>query len=73
MILPMAFLNLGPSETILILLVVVLLFGPKRIPELARSLGKAKKEFTKATHEVSEEIEKMKELPSDQDDSSKKS
>jgi sec-independent protein translocase protein TatA len=43
--------RLGPGEIILILAVVVLLFGAKRIPELARSLGKSLSEFKKGQRE----------------------
>lgn len=37
--------NLGIGELILIILVLLILFGPKRIPELAKALAKAKKSF----------------------------
>jgi len=37
--------NLGPTELIIILLVVLVLFGGAKIPKLARSLGQAQKEF----------------------------
>ena len=49
----------GPWQVIAILLVVVLLFGAKRIPDLAGSLGKGIKEFKKATKE--DEQDKLKE------------
>ena len=39
--------NVGPTEWILILLILLLLFGATRIPKLARSLGKSAKEFKK--------------------------
>ncbi|MBO8131572.1 MAG: twin-arginine translocase TatA/TatE family subunit [Candidatus Marinimicrobia bacterium] len=48
--------NLGFGEILLILLVLLLLFGAKRLPELARGLGKSLKEFKKATKEIEEEI-----------------
>ena len=38
-------MNLGPTELIIILLVVLVLFGGAKIPKLARSLGQAQKEF----------------------------
>lgn len=38
--------NLGATEMIIILAVVVLLFGTARLPKLARSVGQAKREFT---------------------------
>jgi sec-independent protein translocase protein TatA len=41
--------NMGIGELIVILLIVMLLFGAKRLPEIARALGKAVSEFKKAT------------------------
>ena len=49
--------NLGGGEIILILAVVLILFGAKKIPELAKGLGQGIKEFKKATNEVTSEIE----------------
>lgn len=52
----------GGSEWLVILLVVLLLFGAKRLPELAKGLGKSIHEFKKATSEVEDNIrEAMKE------------
>lgn len=51
----------GPWQIILIFLVVVLLFGAKRIPDLAGSLGKGIKEFKKATDEDEDKDKKLKE------------
>jgi sec-independent protein translocase protein TatA len=50
--------SMGMWEVILILLVVLLLFGAKKIPELARGLGKGIREFKDATQEIRSEIEK---------------
>lgn len=50
-------LGLGTPEIIVILLLVVLLFGAKKIPELARGMGKGIREFKDATKEVKHEIE----------------
>jgi sec-independent protein translocase protein TatA len=47
---------LGGWEIVLILAVVLLLFGSKKLPELARGLGQGIKEFKKATREVSDEM-----------------
>jgi sec-independent protein translocase protein TatA len=47
---------LGGWEIILILAVVLILFGAKRLPELAKGLGTGIKEFKKATREVTEEV-----------------
>jgi sec-independent protein translocase protein TatA len=49
--------NLGAQELILIFLIVLLLFGAKRMPELFRSFGKSIKEFKKAASEVQEDIQ----------------
>lgn len=48
--------NIGTGEIILILLVVLILFGAKKIPELAQGLGKGIREFKKAMRDVEEEI-----------------
>ena len=49
---------LGGWEWVIVLLAVLLLFGAKKIPELARGLGQGIKEFKKATKEVTDEIQK---------------
>lgn len=50
-------MNLGAPELILIFLVVLVLFGAKKIPELAQGLGKGVKEFRKAMKDVQEDVE----------------
>jgi sec-independent protein translocase protein TatA len=49
--------GLGGWEVVLILVLVLLLFGAKRLPEIARSLGKSLREFKKATKEVKDELD----------------
>ncbi|MER3489835.1 MAG: twin-arginine translocase TatA/TatE family subunit, partial [Meiothermus sp.] len=44
-------MNLGPVELILILVVVLLLFGARKLPELARGLGQSAREFKKGIAE----------------------
>jgi sec-independent protein translocase protein TatA len=44
-------MDLGPPEILLIALVIVLLFGARKLPDIARSLGKAKGEFKKGLEE----------------------
>ena len=50
--------NLGGGEIILILALVLILFGAKKLPELAKGLGTGIKEFKKATREVTDEVQK---------------
>ncbi len=53
-----AFLGgLGGQEVLLILLVILIFFGAKKIPELARGLGKGIREFKDATKEIKNDIE----------------
>ncbi len=49
--------SIGGMEVLLIFLVVLLLFGAKKLPELARGLGKGINEFKKATNDIKDEIE----------------
>ena len=58
-----ALFNLGGGEIILILALVLILFGAKKLPELAKGLGTGIKEFKKATRDVSEEIHTAMEEP----------
>jgi sec-independent protein translocase protein TatA len=44
-------MNLGPTELIIILVIVLVLFGSTRLPKLARSMGQASKEFKKGINE----------------------
>lgn len=57
---------LGPWEIALILFVVLLLFGGKKLPELARGLGKGIREFKDASKEVEKEITKNLDEPKQQ-------
>ncbi len=45
-------MNLGATELLIVLAVVMLLFGAKKVPDLARSLGRAKREFDHGTREA---------------------
>lgn len=55
---PLFFGSIGAPEVLVILLIVLLLFGAKRIPEIAQGLGKGIREFKKSMQEVQDEIEK---------------
>jgi sec-independent protein translocase protein TatA len=56
-----AFLGLGGTELMVVFGAALLLFGPKKLPELARGLGKGIREFKKASNEVTEELERTME------------
>lgn len=48
--------NLGITEILLIAVVLLLLFGPSKLPELGKSLGKGIQEFKKASRELTEPL-----------------
>lgn len=50
------FLNIGGGEFMIILMFILIFFGSKRIPELARSLGKGMREVKDATDSIKQEI-----------------
>lgn len=49
--------NIGFPELILILLIALLIFGPKKLPEIGKSIGKAISELKRASNELKETIE----------------
>jgi len=49
--------GLGPWELMVVFLIVLLVFGAKRIPEIAQGLGKGITEFKKAAREVTDELD----------------
>ncbi len=53
-----SFMNLGGPDLLVILVIILVLFGAKKLPELARGLGQAIKEFQKAKDEFSDELHK---------------
>ncbi len=64
----LAFLNLGTGEIVLLVAVILLLFGGKKIPELMRGIGKGVKSFRQGMNEVEEEIKKpLEDLDKQQD------
>ena len=52
----MNFLNLKPLEIILILIVILLLFGAKRLPEMAKGIGQSVREFRKGIKDMKDDI-----------------
>jgi sec-independent protein translocase protein TatA len=58
-------MDLGGPELMLILVVILVLFGGQKIPELARGLGKGMREFKKAQEDIESEFHKAVEAPSE--------
>lgn len=61
--LPFAFLNLGGTELLVIMAIVLILFGGDKLPDFAKGLGKTMREFKKATSGVEEEIRRAMDEP----------
>jgi sec-independent protein translocase protein TatA len=64
--------NLGGPEIILILLVVFVFFGAKKIPEIAKGLGEGIREFRKAARDVQSEVEGETKKPDEKNDTKPK-
>jgi sec-independent protein translocase protein TatA len=58
MVILATFMNLAGPDLIIILLIILVLFGAKKLPELARGMGQAVKEFQKAKDEFTDELHK---------------
>jgi len=52
-------MSLGPWEIALVILVIIVLFGGKKLPELARGLGLGLREFKKAKQEIKDEVKNV--------------
>jgi sec-independent protein translocase protein TatA len=50
--------NIGMPGVILILVVALIVFGPNKLPEIGRAVGKSLREFKKATEDITEDIRK---------------
>jgi sec-independent protein translocase protein TatA len=57
--------NIGFREILIIILIVLLLFGAKRIPEVMRSFGRGVKEFKKAAKEIESQVDEDKDSESE--------
>jgi len=58
--------GIGPTELVVILVIALLVFGPKRLPELATSLGKGLAAFRKATSELNSELDDVRRAVEDE-------
>ena len=59
----MGFGGLGIAETVLILVVALLIFGPRRLPEIGGAMGKGIREFKRSINEVKHELAQATEVP----------
>ena len=57
--------GMGMPEVLLVLAVILILFGAKKLPELARGMGQGIREFRKASHEIQQDLEDATQLPPD--------
>lgn len=53
---------IGTTEIIIVLIIILILFGPKKLPELARAIGRSVHEFKKASHGAEAKSGKKKKL-----------
>jgi sec-independent protein translocase protein TatA len=67
------FENIGAPELLLILIIVFLLFGIKKIPDIAKGLGQGIREFRKAMRDIHEEVDKEQNQPDKKSDKDAKS
>jgi len=51
--------NIGLPELMIILIIALLVFGPKKLPEVSRTIGKAIREFKKSTDEIKDKFEEQ--------------
>jgi sec-independent protein translocase protein TatA len=60
---------MGGMELLILLAIILMFFGAKRIPELARSLGRGKREFHKGASEDADALREQDQLPEDDEKS----
>jgi len=57
--------NIGSTELIVILVVALILLGPKRLPEMGDAIGRTLRKFRQASREIRDEIDIMKDIDDD--------
>ncbi|HXF57749.1 MAG TPA: Sec-independent protein translocase protein TatB [Actinomycetota bacterium] len=60
--------NIGPTELIVILIIALIVFGPRRLPEVGRAIGRSLRELRRASTDLREELER--DLSLEEDDAS---
>lgn len=55
--------NIGPTEMIFLMIILLLIFGAKRLPELGSGLGKGIREFKKSMREINSEVDRPADAP----------
>lgn len=60
--------GLGAQELIVILIIVLILFGGRKIPEIMRGVGQGLREFRKVSHQATEELKELTELDREPED-----
>ncbi len=55
--------GVGPGELVVVFVVVLLLFGPKRLPEIARTLGRVFDQFRRASQDFKDEVMRLDQTP----------
>ena len=58
--------NIGPWELVLVLVIALIIFGPGKLPEVAKSVGKGINEFKKASNEVKQQVQEAVSLDDDE-------
>lgn len=60
-------MNFGPTELIIILIIILVLFGGRKIPEIMRGLGQGLREFRSASHQAVNDIKDLAEADEEED------
>ncbi len=59
--------NIGPWELVLVLVIALIIFGPGKLPEVAKSVGKGINEFKRASNEVRQQVQEAVSLDDEEE------